>query len=72
MELDGTQPIELSLEQLFSIKSFSSQVERMSIEQAKDFLTKLYVQNMVREAMYGQLMKHHWKLGDSPNLEQLG
>ncbi|MBD2541618.1 NblA/ycf18 family protein [Coleofasciculus sp. FACHB-SPT36] len=34
------QPIELSLEQKFSIRSFSDQVQNMSREQAQEFLIK--------------------------------
>ena len=56
------QPIELSLEQQFSIRSFASQVQGMSQEQAKDFLVKLYEQMVVREATYKELLKHQWGL----------
>lgn len=56
------QPIELSLEQQFSIHSFASQVQQMSHEQAKDFLVKLYEQMIVREATYKELLKHQWGL----------
>lgn len=56
------QPIELSLEQQFSIHSFKSQVLQMSHEQAQDFLIKLYEQMMVREATYKHLLKHQWGL----------
>ncbi|GAX35163.1 MULTISPECIES: NblA/ycf18 family protein [Nodularia] len=57
-----SQPIELSLEQQFSIRSFASQVQHMSNDQAKDFLVKLYEQMMVREATYQELLKHQWGL----------
>ncbi|KAF3886428.1 MULTISPECIES: NblA/ycf18 family protein [Nostocales] len=56
------QPIELSLEQQFSIHSFASQVQNMSHDQAKDFLVKLYEQMVVREATYKELLKHQWGL----------
>lgn len=56
------KPIELSLEQQFSIRSFETQVENMSHDQAKDFLVKLYQQMVMREATYKQLLKHHWGL----------
>ena len=45
-----SQPIELSLEQQFNIRSFETQVERMDLEQAQDFLVKLYRQMVMREA----------------------
>lgn len=54
------QPIELSLEQQFNIRSFETQVEHMSLEQAQDFLVKLYRQMVMREATYKELLKHHW------------
>jgi hypothetical protein len=57
-----SQPIELSLEQQFNIRSFQQQVQHMSHEQAKDFLVKLYEQMVVREATYKELLKHQWGL----------
>jgi len=57
-----SQPIELSLEQQFSIRSFQQQVRQMSHEQAQDFLVKLYEQMVVREATYKELLKHQWGL----------
>ncbi len=57
-----SQPMELSLEQQFSIRSFQTQVQGMSREQAQDFLMKLYEQMVVREATYQQLLKHQWGL----------
>lgn len=56
------QPIELSLEQEFSIRSFADQVQRMSREQAQEFVLLLYKQSMIQEAMYLQFLKHEWKL----------
>lgn len=54
------QPIELTLEQQFNIRSFETQVEQMSLEQAQDFLVKLYRQMVMREATYKELLKHQW------------
>ncbi|HEY9829678.1 NblA/ycf18 family protein [Planktothrix sp. FACHB-1355] len=62
-------PIELSLEQQFSIFSFKSQVEKMNLEQAQDFLVKLYEQMVVREATYQNLLKHQWGLESNPHFE---
>ncbi|TAE58340.1 MAG: NblA-related protein [Nostocales cyanobacterium] len=56
------QPIELSLEQQFNIRSFATQVKNMSHEQAQEFLVKLYEQMVVREATYKELLKHQWGL----------
>lgn len=55
-----SKPIELSLEQQFSIRSFATQVQHMSHEQAQDFLVKLYEQMVVREATYQELLKQQW------------
>jgi Phycobilisome degradation protein nblA len=55
-------PIQLTLEQQFTIRSFATQVKDMSHEQAQDFLVKLYEQMVVREATYKELLKHQWGL----------
>ncbi|NJR50009.1 MAG: NblA-related protein [Leptolyngbyaceae cyanobacterium CSU_1_3] len=57
-----SQPVELSLEQQFNIRSFETQVEKMSREQAQDFLVKLYEQMLMRETMYRHFLKHQWGL----------
>lgn len=61
-----SQPVELTLEQQFSIRSFETQVQQMSREQAQDFLVKLYEQMIVRENMYKQFLKHQWGLESGP------
>lgn len=60
------KPAELSLEQQFSLRSFETQVEKMSREQAQDFLLKLYEQMMLRETMYKHFLKHQWGLEPDP------
>lgn len=60
------KPIELSLEQQFSLRSFQDQVEHMSHEQAQHFLIKLYEQMMLRETMYKHFLKHQWGIESSP------
>ncbi|MDL5052364.1 NblA/ycf18 family protein [Oscillatoria laete-virens NRMC-F 0139] len=60
------QPIKLSLEQQFSIRSFQTQVQQMSREQAQDFLVKLYEQMVMRETMYKQFLKYEWGLEPRP------
>ena len=62
------QPIELSLEQLFSIRSFETQVQQMSREQAQNFLIDLYKQMMMRETMYKHFLKHQWGLDSGPQI----
>jgi hypothetical protein len=56
------QPIELSLEQQFSIRSFADQVQQMSREQAQEFLLMLYQQMMMKDMMYQHFLKQEWKL----------
>lgn len=60
------QPVELTLEQQFSLRSFETQVERMSREQAQQFLVKLYEQMMLRETMYKHFLKHQWGIESGP------
>lgn len=60
-----SQPIRLSLEQQFNIRSFETQVHRMSREQAQDFLVKLYEQMIIRENMYKEFIRHEWGLEPS-------
>lgn len=57
--------VELSLEQQFSVRSFEHQVQGMSREQALEFLVKLYVQMMLQEKSYKELLKQQWGLEDS-------
>ena len=51
------QPIELSLEQEFSLRTFADVVQQMSGEQAQEFLLMLYKQMMIREKTYQELLK---------------
>lgn len=60
--MSTNSPVELSIEQQFSIRSFETQVEKMSLEQAQQFLVQLYKQMMMREATYKHLLKHQWGL----------
>lgn len=63
------ESIALSLEQQFSLRSFETQVDRMSHEQAQDFLVKLYEQMMLRETMYKHFLKHEWGLEPHPRFD---
>jgi hypothetical protein len=60
------QPIELSLEQQFSLRAFTDQVQHMSREQAQEFLVNLYRQMMLKETMYNQFLKREWHLDSGP------
>ena len=59
------QPIELSLEQEFSLRTFADLVKQMSREQAQEFLLMLYKQMIAREATFQELLKHQWEVGSS-------
>ncbi len=54
--------VNLSLEQQFSIRSFETQVQQMSREQAQEFLLKLYEQMIVKDNLYKDFLKHKWGL----------
>lgn len=54
--------VNLSMEQQFSLRSFETQVQKMSHEQTREFLMKLYEEMMVRENMYKDFLKHEWGL----------
>jgi hypothetical protein len=69
LEPNMSQPVDLSLEQQFSIRSFESQVQNMSREQAQDFLVKLYEQMVMRENMYKHFLKHQWGLESGPQFQ---
>lgn len=56
------EPMQLTLEQQFSLRSFETQVNKMSREQAQEFLVKLYEQMMMRETMYKHFLKHEWNI----------
>ena len=60
------QPAQLSIEQQFSLRSFETQVEKMSREQAQQFLVKLYEQMMMRETMYKHFLKYEWGIPNGP------
>lgn len=62
------EPMQLSLEQQFNLRSFETQVNQMSHEQAQQFLVKLYEQMMMRETMYKQFLKHEWGIGPNPQM----
>ncbi|OWY64565.1 phycobilisome degradation family protein [cyanobacterium TDX16] len=56
------QPIELSIEQEFSIRSFANQVQQMSREQAQEFLIVLHRQMIIQKTIYQEFLKHEWHL----------
>jgi hypothetical protein len=58
-------PTTLTLEQQFSLRSFEDQVNRMSLEQAQEFLIKLYKHQMEKENFYRHILMNEW--GIAPN-----
>jgi Phycobilisome degradation protein nblA len=61
-----SQNFELSLEQQFSVRSFQTQIQDMSREQAQEFLVQLYTQLLWQESTYKNLLKHQWGIEDCP------
>jgi Phycobilisome degradation protein nblA len=59
---------QLSMEQEFSIRSFSDQVQSLSKEEAQDFLVKLYRQMVMKETMYKHFLAQEWGIGSQANL----
>jgi hypothetical protein len=55
-----SQPVELSLEQKFSLRSFQDQVQMMSHDQAKEMLMHLYEHMLVKDAFYKNFLKQEW------------
>ena len=58
------QPIELTLEQEFSLRNFTAQVQQMSREEAQEFLILQYKHMKIRETMYQKILKNEWKLDE--------
>ena len=56
------KPIELSLEQEFSIRSFADIVQQMSREQAQEFLIEMHKQMVIQKTMYEEFLKHKLNL----------
>lgn len=50
----------LSLEQEFQLKTFANQVQKMSREQAQEFLVELHQQMMIKEKLYRHFIKQEW------------
>ena len=55
-------PTSLSLEEELQLRKFSDLVQRMSREQAREFLIELHRQMMLKEKMYQHFLLHEWNL----------
>lgn len=57
--------VQLSVEQQFSIRSFTEQVKEMGEEEVRSQLIILYEQMVIKEANYQQLLREKWGMGSS-------
>lgn len=53
---------QLTLEQQFRLRAFTDQVQRMSHEQAKEYLVELQETMMVRENGYLEILRNAWDI----------
>jgi hypothetical protein len=53
---------ELTLEQEFNLRNFENQVQQMNLEQAQEYLVKLYQLMLVQKRVFQELMKREWNL----------
>ncbi|MBT9316620.1 NblA/ycf18 family protein [Leptothoe spongobia] len=53
---------ELILEQEFNLRNFEDQVQQMNLEQAQEYLVKLYQLMLVQKRVFQELMKREWNL----------
>jgi Phycobilisome degradation protein nblA len=51
------QMTELTLEQQFKVRSFNQDVDRMNLEQSRQFLKELHKQMIVKDAIVKELLK---------------
>ena len=56
------QQTSISLEEEFRLKSFADQVQKMSRQQAQEFLIELHRQTMMKDKMYQHFLKQEWNL----------
>lgn len=54
------EPQELTAEQEFSVIKFQSEIENISLEQAKKLLVESYRQSIVQRNLYAQITKSTW------------
>jgi Phycobilisome degradation protein nblA len=55
--VDQPSPAALTVEQQFNLAAFKKDVEKMSREQAQQFLARLYEQMLLRENMFKYMIK---------------
>lgn len=57
---------QLSLEQEFNLKRFADLIRTLSPEQAQDLSLELYRQMMLKDNLYGELLKDYWGISSFP------
>ena len=62
------QSISFTLEQEFNLKLFDAQVQKLTLDQSKEFLIELNRHMMIKENFYKDLLKHYMGIG---NIETL-
>lgn len=60
------QPTNLSLEQEFNLKVFAEQVQKLTPEQAKEFLVELNRQMMIKDNLYRDLLRQYMGIAPAP------
>ncbi len=62
--MEKPQALELGLEKEFQLKKFESEVQQMSLEQARTFLMQVYHHMLVKDAFYQEMLKKQWGIGN--------
>jgi hypothetical protein len=57
---------QLSLEQEFNLRRFADLIRTLSPEQAQDLSLELYRQMMLKDNLYGELLKDYWGINSFP------
>jgi hypothetical protein len=57
---------QLSLEQEFNLRRFADLIRTLSPEQAQDLSLELYRQMMLKDNLYGELLKDYWGISSFP------
>lgn len=63
----NVQELKLTMEQQFAIRSFESQVQNLSREQAQSLLIELYRQMVAKDALYQHMLRKQWGLVERGN-----
>lgn len=64
-----SQPIQLTIEQEFNLRSFADKVKSLSHVEAQEFLVDLYEHMIKKETMYKHFLKKEWGISGAPQLK---